>query len=629
MNHKFISATHDKKTLTAMYKMADGTIYIRKGGTIPWRLQNPGDVRPNRSKGSEYLQPLRLAIADTANGKFSMFGSEEDGWETKKKLLKSPLYKDCTIPDMAEIYAPEKDNNNPEQYAKDVMAWSGVSGDLTIGDMDDVTLERVMQAMKKKEGYYNLKETRVEKWIYTTNVSITDGTRPISDCPLYVTLGSCEYAWKTNEYGDLPPIVHMSEGMNIEIKATNSKGEKETIYSATAGDKSKNIVLTKKFTQYKANTLADSPKVPREKSQPQPIEYVVQSGDVLSKIATRYNVSASELAENNGIKDANKIYPGQKIVIYGKKEPDYVDLSEQVPWEEKGQSYPVPSYSPSDEGRINTSEEKIPSAGGWNPETSSPKENSSGTTRGKNSSTENTASSSTQENRNTPPKEKSSTDGTKEKLTTVGGKNSGNAQAHVRLYQDEAPWMVTAIAEAEKYKGADENIIDDSENFHALVNAKFPDNNDMDGMPSAWCGSFINYCLQVNKYPMWRQPYKSQGVSWEKNNDRFVEIKEPVYGCITMLSHHVTLMYGLDKNKKGRFIGLGGNQGGEGETKPGGKRVFGGTIRFSSFSLRHARFFLPISYDKNKSGTILGEYDANELNHHFAINIVGTGDGVR
>ena len=622
---KFISATYSEKNKTAEYVAGDGSRLLRIKGSMAWRFQNPGAM-----ESTPFTRGLPGWIGEglVHNPKahlFAIFDSYENGREGNRKLLQRK-YKDSNMLDVMKAYAVSGDGkNNPEEYAAFIVSETGITDKTKVGEMSDAVLDKVLDAIQKKEGYIPGKEKQVN----TTNISVTDGVRPVPDYPLKVTLGTCEYDWKTNECGDLPPIVHLSEGMNIEIKATNSKGEKETIYSATAGDKSKNIILTKKFTQYKANTLADTPKVPREKSQPQSIEYIVQSGDVLSKIATRYNVSASELAENNGIKDANKIYPGQMIVIYGKKESHYVDLSEQVPWEEKGQSYPVPSYSPSDEGRINTSEEKISSAGGWNPETSSPKENSSGTTRGKNSSTENTASSSTQENRNTPPKEKSSTDGTKEKLTTVGGKNSGNAQAHVRLSQDEAPWMVTAIAEAEKYKGADENIIDDSENFHALVNAKFPDNNDMDGMPSAWCGSFINYCLQVNKYPMWRQPHKSQGVSWKKNNDRFVEIKEPVYGCITMLSHHVTLMYGLDKNKKGGFIGLGGNQGGEGETKPGGKRVFGGTIRFSSFSLRHARFFLPISYDKNKSGTILGEYDANELNHHFAINIVGAGDGVR
>ena len=46
--------------------------------------------------------------------------------------------------------------------------------------------------------------------------------------------------------------------------------------------------------------------------------YVVQNGDSLSKIASRCGVSARELAEVNGIKDANKVRIGQKLVL-----PDY------------------------------------------------------------------------------------------------------------------------------------------------------------------------------------------------------------------------------------------------------------------------------------------------------------------
>lgn len=322
MAHKFISATHNKKTLTAMYKMADGTIYIRKGGTIPWRLQNPGDVRPNHSNASEYLQPLRIAIADTASGQFSMFGSEEDGWETKKKLLRSSLYRDCTVSDMAEIYAPKKDGNDPVKYAREVLAESGVSPSLTMGDMDDATLERVMEAMKKEEGYYNSKETRVEKWVYTTNITVTDGIRPAAGVPFKATLGTCEYSCKTDKYGRLAPIVHKTEGMNIEVKAANAAGEYETAYSAQAGNESKNILLKRNFVQYKAHTLAHNPEPPHEKSQPKPIGYIIQSGDTLSEIAARYEVSVSELTENNGIKDPNKIYPGQRIVIYGKKGTD-------------------------------------------------------------------------------------------------------------------------------------------------------------------------------------------------------------------------------------------------------------------------------------------------------------------
>lgn len=43
--------------------------------------------------------------------------------------------------------------------------------------------------------------------------------------------------------------------------------------------------------------------------------YTVQKGDTLSAIAKRYGTTVSSLREANGIKDANKIYVGQEIVI--------------------------------------------------------------------------------------------------------------------------------------------------------------------------------------------------------------------------------------------------------------------------------------------------------------------------
>lgn len=45
--------------------------------------------------------------------------------------------------------------------------------------------------------------------------------------------------------------------------------------------------------------------------------YVVQNGDSLSKIANKVGVSSREIAELNGIKDANKIRVGQKLMLPG------------------------------------------------------------------------------------------------------------------------------------------------------------------------------------------------------------------------------------------------------------------------------------------------------------------------
>ena len=43
--------------------------------------------------------------------------------------------------------------------------------------------------------------------------------------------------------------------------------------------------------------------------------YIVRRGDTLSQIAARYGVTAAAIAQANGIKDASKIYEGQRLVI--------------------------------------------------------------------------------------------------------------------------------------------------------------------------------------------------------------------------------------------------------------------------------------------------------------------------
>jgi LysM repeat protein len=45
--------------------------------------------------------------------------------------------------------------------------------------------------------------------------------------------------------------------------------------------------------------------------------YVIQRGDTLAKIATRYGVTVKQLTDLNGIKNPNLIVPGQKLKIPG------------------------------------------------------------------------------------------------------------------------------------------------------------------------------------------------------------------------------------------------------------------------------------------------------------------------
>ena len=49
--------------------------------------------------------------------------------------------------------------------------------------------------------------------------------------------------------------------------------------------------------------------------------YTVQKGDTLSAIGTKFGVSYQKIAEINGIKDPNQIYPGQVLIISGNAAP--------------------------------------------------------------------------------------------------------------------------------------------------------------------------------------------------------------------------------------------------------------------------------------------------------------------
>ncbi|MFC1461175.1 LysM peptidoglycan-binding domain-containing protein [Verrucomicrobiota bacterium] len=64
----------------------------------------------------------------------------------------------------------------------------------------------------------------------------------------------------------------------------------------------------------------------REKPKvPSTVTYTVRSGDSVSKIGQRYNVSEAEVVALNRLKDPNKIWVGQKLLL-----PGYVDLGKPV-----------------------------------------------------------------------------------------------------------------------------------------------------------------------------------------------------------------------------------------------------------------------------------------------------------
>ncbi|GKL54770.1 LysM peptidoglycan-binding domain-containing protein [Klebsiella variicola] len=566
---RFIKATYHLETKTVEYEAGDGTRLLKTAGTLNWRFNNPGNIMalPDASK-----QKGRIGAGTVYNPKentFAIFSSIEAGEREKCALLRRK-YRNDTISEMMSQYAPETAGNDPVAYANFISSESGVAKDKKISDLNDKEFSKVVDAISKKEG--GLK-AGTEKWVYVTNLTVSDGSRPIANVPFKVTLGSTSYEWKTDVYGKLKTIIHTKQGMVIVVKYTNSAGKEDVVYSAVAGDETKNILLTRNFSQFSAKTLAETPKVPREKSALKPIDYIVMPGDSLSKIAERYKTSTDEIAKNNNIKDVSKIFPGQYLTIYGAKTnspliyivvpgdtlakiaAQYgVTVDELARWNnivDLNKIYPGQSILISNDANCSKGSSPVLVSDKQAPKPQPPVSRTSPNVQSVNLD--------------------------KKTLESVGSKKSDKPIALLPHDQREAPWMAIAIREVTEWHGTGEKKITD--NYHNLTGSKGSLGS------TAWCASFANYCLKETGYDYSRSFTKSsQFPVYDKT--KFIEIKNPVYGALMVFrtyvessdeftgNGHVTFVYG--KTSNGDIAGLGGNQ--------GGKAYGGGTIKLSMYS---------------------------------------------
>ncbi|WP_439412972.1 TIGR02594 family protein [Enterobacter ludwigii] len=530
---RFVKATYNETLKTVEYEANDGSRLLKTGGTLNWRFNNPGNLMATKDASKQAGRIGSAIVHNPEANKFAIFASISLGENAKNRLLKEQ-YKDKTIPEVTEKYSPSEGGNDPVEYANFIMKETGIPDNKKVGDLDDEDFGKLLKAISKQEG--GLKPG-TEKWVYVTNITVSDGARPVADVPFNVTLDKTTYEWKTDTYGKLKPIIHMKKGMVITIKYVNSAGKEVIVYSAIAGDETKNVLITRQFSQFTASTLVRTPKTPREKSQPKPINYIVRSGDTLSKIATRYQVSVGELAKSNNIKDVNKIYPGQTIVLYH-------------------QSVAVQSTD-----KTNSVRSTLPD-------------------------------SATKDNPTPPPVQKVAAVTHKMKLEPVGSKTSGNPIAILPHDQREAPWMAIAFHEGAEVwhwgvnKEGYKNI-----NYHAETGAPY---KTMVGDANAWCASFVNYCLKKSDYLM-SGSANSQSFAHSNN---FVKIDEPVYGAIVVFhkkgtkgSGHVTMVY--CKMKDGEIGVLGGNQGDSVTINPM-YRVYSGESSILKYEL--VGYYVPINY---------------------------------
>lgn len=595
MSKEYLSAKYDADTLTVDFVAGDGSHLLRSGGTVAWRFNNPGNLRPGK-KG--VLIYGAIGIGDTKTNKsFLIFSSYEEGRKQKKALLRS-RYNERTIYTMLTGiddgkgkliygYAPKTDSNDPEKYAEVISKHTGLPTTTKLSDMTDAQLESMMDAMEKHEGFHGKKETRKEKEVPATNIVVTDGAKPKADLPVKVEIAGKAHETKTDKSGRVPTIVHMTPGEQVKIFLAAVDGQWKKAHEFVMAQESKTLALIHSLDIFSGTTEVKKkaePKAPAAPAARAATLYVVQPGDTAGRIAKDFGTTVAEIQRDNPhIKNIARIFPGDKLSVHGKAAAKQAKAGgatkpAPLPQAPKKAAPPAAPAAPAAPPAAKTAPQAAPPKPAAKPPAPPAAKKPE------------------------PPKQAPA----KPAEPARSKEGSGAPLALIPVDQKRAPWMAIAIEEAKKWAGKTESTITKTSNYHKLTGAGFL--TSLEGKDNAWCASFVTYCLTNAQpaYSKWKNSFRARAIALDAT---FVEIKEPVYGAIMLQgTHHVAFVYAKDGDS---YACLGGNQSDQ--------------INFTPFK-KGLRFFVPIAYSEFakkeiKDGKSLVNHSCADLNKAFGISL--------
>ncbi|MFM0021355.1 TIGR02594 family protein [Paraburkholderia azotifigens] len=620
---RFVSATHDKTTLTVQYVADNGDILLRSGGTIAWRFNNPGNMRPP----SKYVT-TSIGVGDSKSGEFFIFPDYDTGRAEKKALLRRK-YNNETIASAMEIYAPRSENDT-DAYIKWICDRTGFSRDRQLSSMNDSELDSMMNAMEKREGYYARPETRHEKWVKTAAVTLSNGAQPIPNQPVVVKSGGKQQTMQTNLLGQLPLLPFDKAGEQIQLLMHDTQDSLKEIGSITTQAVSSAHVFFRDLFVSKAATQTHYAKDSTRDDAKTPFRYKIVSGDTLSKIATKFKTSVDQLKQDNHL-TSNRIFAGDYLMIHGAK-PQVAALAPspslhdsavrasntgaQSGSHESLSSIAHDAASPGGAATSNASGSGAAAAAAvTKPMTTAvssavltptpvPKPVPGPAARPAAGNAPASAASAPASG----PSAAAGLQGASQATTPDRSKQGqGHPLALIPAVSPQAPWMEKALEQAKLWHGQKEDVITKTINYHKEVGGNL---KSLVGNGNPWCASFANWCLMQAGYPITATPMDSQSFRHSKN---FVKIDKPVFGAVAVYKHtkggHAAFVYA--KTKAGSPILLGGNQ--------------SDAINFGTQKATELKgFFVPASYLKFAQaelakGEVLETSTAEELNDAFHI----------
>ncbi|WP_428523792.1 DUF2272 domain-containing protein [Roseibium sp.] len=127
------------------YEAPDGSILLKKGGSVSWRYNNPGNITKSTFANNN---------GAIGNGtKFAIFPYEDVGYKALQTLLSGNSYRNLSLLEAMRRYAPEADNNQPHQYADFLSNLTGISLAQVIGTVSPDKFEALCQGIKRFEGW--------------------------------------------------------------------------------------------------------------------------------------------------------------------------------------------------------------------------------------------------------------------------------------------------------------------------------------------------------------------------------------------------------------------------------------------------------------------------------------------